>query len=423
LSGQNNFLRGNTITGKADGQVLIQFAEMRSINHEISNNKLFLVDAVLAIECAVAAFNAMTVDMQEDGVLRIFNNEIIDTKNTNKGIIVVRNQGSTTQNEIELVGNYYRGPSTSVNRLLTCIVQSGARFERITIKNNTVFNAGIGIVEDWAYLLCQQNLVFQQNNCEAFAFTRGLGYGIVENNQFGGYGATNQLSGTNGQPGIYVSFRNNVIRVGLLASGSVVMAITFANQVDSSNNKIGNMDDPNGTTPLVVSSGGLALNVTINGDVYYGGPPTVASNALNPSNFQFQKKVDISTAGTAFDIWQLPSNTIFLPTMVQGRADTNVSATTGNFYGVGVNASDRRVDYGASVSAASSSQYAKNTMLRFMSTPVASSQAVVGGETLALLSVASNADNASIGSNMGGAGQSITVQIAGNLIGSLEALP
>ena len=167
----------------------------------------------------------------------------------------------------------------------------------------------------------------------------------------------------------------------------------------------------------------MAKNVTINGDVYYGGAPNVGANALNPSNFQFRKKINLTTPATSFSIWSLPANTLFMPTMAQARTDTNITATTGNYYSIGVNATNRRIDYGVSAVAASASQHAKNSMLRSMQQPSSTSDAVVGSETLSLISVDSNSDAAALGSNIGGSNQTITVQIAGNLIGSMEVLP
>jgi hypothetical protein len=421
MSGQNNFLRNNTITARPDQLTIIQFAEMRSINHEITNNKIFIENAIIAIECGVLTLDAMTSNMIEDGTLRITNNEFVDTKNTAKSVIVIKNQGSTTQNNVHITNNRYTGLNTVVNYFANVTVVTGNRFEIIWIKDNYIENGNIGICETWAYLTVSRNLVFQSNLAPAFQFTQGLGYGIIENNQIGGYLGGSVISGSASTQLGYISFRNNLIRAG--TTTGYVVSITYADQIDSSNNKIGNIDDTNTFPPFNVDSGGLAKNVTINGDVYYGGAPNVGANALNPSNFQFRKKISLSTPATSFSIWSLPANTLFMPTMAQARTDTIITATTGNYYSIGVNATNRRIDYGASAAAASSSQHAKNSMLRSMQQPSSTSEAVVGTEVLSLISVDSNSDAAALGSNIGGSNQTITVQIAGNLIGSMEFLP
>lgn len=422
ISGQNNFVRGCSIYARDDGQTMILFTEMRSINHEISNNKFYVDSAVILIDCTNPLFGAMTSNMVEDGVLRIHNNEIIDNNATAKTYFSFINQGSTTQNAVEIRNNIVRGKSGQVNRLIGASVASGSNWIRFTIEDNELYDVGLGIASGWTNMHCSRNLVFNQNLLEAFSFNGKSGYAVMHDNYFGGYNAGNQLSGTSGFQLGLLSFKDNIIRAGVLASGTTVLAISFSDQVVLSNNQIGNISDAGATTPINIDAAGGAFDITIDGDTYYGGPPVVGTNALNPSNFQFRKKIDVSTPATAFNIWTLPSNVLFMPEIAQARADVDVTATTGNYFGIGVDASNRRRDYGVSAAAAASSKYTKNDFLQFMSSPSVASSHVAGGEDLELISLNGNTDAAGLGSNLGGSSQSITVQISGNLVGKLRQL-
>jgi hypothetical protein len=109
--------------------------------------------------------------------------------------------------------------------------------------------------------------------------------------------------------------------------------------------------------------------------------------------------------------------------MISGRVDTDVTATTGDFLGVGVNANNRRVDFGAFGNAAASSKHAKNSPMRFMNSSELANQAVVAGEVLALMSVSATTDAATIANNIGGsAGQTITLRVAGRITSNLADL-
>jgi hypothetical protein len=183
----------------------------------------------------------------------------------------------------------------------------------------------------------------------------------------------------------------------------------------------GNLDDATLVSPFVANSSGASYDINIKGDIYNGGSPTFGVNAHGISEFTMNKKLDLTTPATSFPIFAVPSGMWYMPTSCVARADTILTATTGNFLGVGVVAANRRVDYGVSV-AASSSAYAKNTFIQYIQQPAQTSQATFGGESVSLISATTAADSAALGSNVGGASQSVTVQIQGTLIGKLKSL-
>lgn len=144
---------------------------------------------------------------------------------------------------------------------------------------------------------------------------------------------------------------------------------------------------------------------------------------FDPSDFYFQKTLDLTTPATSFNILIIGTGNSFLPLSVAGRTDTIITATTGDFWAVGVSANNRRADDGVCSTAASSSQHAKNAKLRFINSSELANRMVDASEALALLSIATNADNAAAGSNIGGASQSITVRVAGRMIGNIQDAP
>jgi hypothetical protein len=111
-----------------------------------------------------------------------------------------------------------------------------------------------------------------------------------------------------------------------------------------------------------------------------------------------------------------------MPLAAQGRADTDITAETADFWALGLDANDHRTDYGVSATPAAGGKHAKNSKFRLLASP-ASSIALVGGESLSLLSVSSNADGALLGHKMGGTKQTIRLVISGQLVGDLPDAP
>ncbi len=163
--------------------------------------------------------------------------------------------------------------------------------------------------------------------------------------------------------------------------------------------------------------------LTVTGDVYLGDGPNISGVNWNPSSFQFRKTISVATPATNFAIWTIPINTSFVVTHAQSRTDTIITATTGDFISIGVNAANRRVDYGVNTTAASSSQHAKNSKHRFINSSEVTNQMADSAEVISLMSVTSLTDGAILASNIGGAAETITARIAGHLIGDMVNTP
>lgn len=151
--------------------------------------------------------------------------------------------------------------------------------------------------------------------------------------------------------------------------------------------------------------------------------PAFGAAVFEPSEFWFEKKLNLGTPGTVFSILGIGTGNSFLPTASAARADTDVTATTGQYFSIGVDGTIRRADFGSSTNAAASSKHSKNSKLLFNNHAEATSSLVVAGEVLSLISTASNLDGTATGNSIGGANQSITVRIHGRMIGALVNLP
>lgn len=163
------------------------------------------------------------------------------------------------------------------------------------------------------------------------------------------------------------------------------------------------------------------------GDLGYGnatsGSPGFGTTIHKLSYIKLIRQISVASAGTAFTLFN-PDTAKFIPDMIAGRVDANTTATTGNFLGVGVNAANRRVDFGTFTSAAASSLHSKNSKMLFINSSELANQAIVSGEVLALMSVDVNTDGAVIASNIGGsAGMTLTFEIAGRIVSNMASLP
>jgi len=134
------------------------------------------------------------------------------------------------------------------------------------------------------------------------------------------------------------------------------------------------------------------------------------------------RTISLATPGTSFNLYYPPTNMSFIVDQLTARADTDITATDGDYWGFGVDAGNRRVDFGVSTNAAATSRHAKNSKIRWLNSPDKACQIVDSGEFLKLISVNGNTDAAAKSNNIGGADQTITVRLKGKLVGDLEDL-
>lgn len=168
-------------------------------------------------------------------------------------------------------------------------------------------------------------------------------------------------------------------------------------------------------------------SMEVDGDLGYGNAasssPTFGITLFKPSRFTLEKQISVASAGTAFTLY-VPDTASFIPDMIAGRVDADITATNGNFISVGVNANNRRADFGAFTTAAASSKHSKNSKMLFINSSELANQAVVSGEVLAVMSVDATTDAAAIASNIGGtAGMTLTFRISGRLVNNMPSLP
>jgi hypothetical protein len=173
---------------------------------------------------------------------------------------------------------------------------------------------------------------------------------------------------------------------------------------------------------LVSGVDAIALSGSLGQNSVASSSPSFGSTRFEPSEFTVQKTISVGTAGTVFTLFN-PDTATFLPTMITGRCDTDVTATNGNYIGIGVNAANRRVDFGTFTAVAASSKHAKNDKILWMNSSELANQVVVSGEVLAVMSVDVNTDAAVLASNMGGATQTMTFIFAGRILNTIVSAP
>lgn len=222
---------------------------------------------------------------------------------------------------------------------------------------------------------------------------------------------------------MYLSIKDNEVRRSDSSSFGVLLAVSVTSGDNFYKLFYENQEHVNtgfGTVAgvdVIRLTGSLGINVP--GDQ----SPSFGTARFEPSVFYFDKRLDLGTPATAFTIITIPTANSFLPLAVALRVDVNVTATTGDFLSVGVNAANRRVDFGVLTTAAAASQHAKNNAMRFINSSEVANQMVDASEALALMSVNATTDAATIANNIGGASQTITVRVQGRMIGLLLAVP
>ena len=114
----------------------------------------------------------------------------------------------------------------------------------------------------------------------------------------------------------------------------------------------------------------------------------------------------------------VPTDSTFIPVTANIRADTALTATTGDFLGVGWDAANSRTNYGYS-DAAAASVFPQNTKISFLNAPGKANGVTNAGTGLQLMSVDAITDGALLANSYGGASQYVTIFVTGWLIKSL----
>jgi len=417
-SGARNKIVGNKVY-PGTALTLINFEFVRSIDCEIENNRFYRRAAGYVVDGNdTSDINADTVD---DGVFRFRNNWIEDSVAGDASYIFLRNNGSTAECRIEITDNHFIKTNTSFyGDVLSVSKVTGNAFSSLVFEDNELVNCSFGVSHADDQFFAGNFGTRNASDTQAITISGDAGNIHIEDNVLKGGGVlqVNLIGG--GANSKLVVLKNNSITL-TNPTGNIPVVITGAEVVVSQGNTLGSDSDASQTNPISFVT---IDSLTIAGDTYIGeGPPAFSGAFVAPSNFSFQKKVSLTTPATTFTVWTIPTNMSFLPTLVQGRADTDVTATNTEFWALGVNASNRRIDYGICTTAAATSKHSKNAKMRYCSAPADSVQMADSAEVIALNSVTTNADAAVLGANIGGSSQTITFRIAGTLIGNLPDLP
>ena len=127
------------------------------------------------------------------------------------------------------------------------------------------------------------------------------------------------------------------------------------------------------------------------------------------------KTVDLAVAGNNYTIYNVPANSSFIPDSIVARIDNDIAATNGDYWSIGVNANNRRVDYGVCATVAAANKHSANAKIRWLNSSELVNQ--VSTVRVELLSVDGTGDAAAIGNNIGGAaGDTVTIIIRGRLV-------
>jgi hypothetical protein len=415
LSGNYDVIDGNYLIEKEGVATtgFVVFTETKRLNSRISNN-YFYVDNYIAVSCGNSNYDAFNSDT-EAGLIEIRNN-VIDDPSGAKTYFDFTNRGCTGNQDIAIVGNTQLNPPSSTATLMRAIVISGSKYGALDVRDNSLSNGRLSVVTSgWNDLRLIGNTSTNLAGTSASLFFGGgeNGSAVVRGNTLIGYGDQNRVLGTSGSELSEIRICDNRVTGG---SASFCLTTGFADSVFSSGNTLGNPVDSQ--TPLRVLD---SANTFVSGDRYNSLDkfPEFPTNGVGLKYAQFQINLTKSVAvpATSFSLYTVPTGLKLYVASAVIKTNTSVSATNGDYFGVGVDAANRRIDFGVSSSAATSSAYPSGTSASYLFSPATNNQLVLSGESLSLISVSSNTDNANLGSNLGGVGQSFSCSMNCQIIG------
>lgn len=418
LSGVDNSLVENKVYSGPVGTTLIQLINAIGLGFTVERNHFYLSAAGNVLEGNDT--QDVSADTTRNGTLVFRSNRIYDSYAGDASYIVIANRGSTAEIRFDVSDNIVRKDNTGFfGNLLSISVTTGSAFDSLNVERNTLINAGFGIVSGVMNPIVKDNDIKMPSlNCDIGSFTcTTSGLMHVGNNTVNGYKGRLLLAGTSTST---LTFDNNTI-IGGSTTIRPVTINTFKN-ANLSGNKIGSEANTAQTRPIDFFT---VANLAIQGDIYRGvGPPVFDATVtgLRPSAFSFEMIVPLTTPATSFALWTIPAGMTVMPILTQGRADTDITATDTNSWGVGVDATNRRTDYGVCSTVATSSKHAKNAKFQRLTNPVNSAQ-LSAADVLSLISVDAATDGAGLGSNMGGASQAVTLRMAVTMVGNLPDAP
>lgn len=415
LSGSANSIIDNEVYGSVLVPTCIRLEFAVSMEFTISGNRFYLSGVGYIIDGSSA--NAINSDTTRDGTFKVRDNKTIDSYAGNNSYIFLRNNGSTADNRIEIVGNEFRKTNTAFYGAVCAIDQAtGDDFALVRFKENSLVYCHMGSIAGDEIVVGDNNEIRFGTELEDSQLAGSASNITYENNYVKGGGRVSITVKGGGSKNLRVVCRNNRITQ---TTHDQPLIISTAERVICGGNVIGSESDVTQVNPIGFYS---IDELYIQDDIYVGdGAPFFDTVFVAPSSFTFNKTVSVAVAATTFTIWAVPANMTFVPVMTQARSNTVVTATTGDFWAIGVAAANRRRSFGGCTAAAAGSQHAKNAKEQWASYPDwAMNLPVRGGtDTLALNSNATDADNSIAGSNMGAAAQSFLVRIQGNLIGNM----
>lgn len=397
---------------------LVQFLNAVSIGAKIKRNRFYLRGNGNVVEANDAI--DISADTTQAGFFDWDDNEIIDDYIGNVSYLVFVNQGSTAEMRWSFTRTKVRkSDTTHFGNLLSMSVSSGSAFDSLTLGGEELINAGYGIVSGVQNININPGIVRMPSlNGAIGSFTCTANGSIVAQFDVDGFNGRLLLAGT--------STSNLTLKPSKIFGGvTTIRALTVNTFKDVylQDPDIGSAANPDQTRAVDVFS---VQNLKVKGGRFRGAGGLFIDSTVTgveECEYEFDVDVDLATPATAFTLYTVPTNCSAVPLAIRGRLNTDVTATTGNFWAAGNSANDRRADYGVCTIAAASSKHLKNSKLRFINSSERGNQMLDSGEVLSLLSVTTTADNAAAGSNIGGASQTASFSIALRVVGPLPDAP
>ena len=272
--GSNNIFRNNIVYGANSGDnILFNYVQQKSMGLVVEGNKFYHKGTSYLIESAAAADIDSQTDV--DGILVFRNNYVEWDYAGSRTLIYLINQGSTATNKIHIEGNkVVNKQAASSCRLMNITAASGSDWNEVVIRDNDLYECGIGVVKNVQDIIVEGNSVRQPTDATSpgdFYSTGGIV--IVKNNLFQG-GKDQILITKTTTNATEVEFKNNSL-IGLAPSENIPVLISNADNVVCSGNTAGDTADASQTNPIYFSTIGSLWEEN---NVWIGtGPPKYAT--------------------------------------------------------------------------------------------------------------------------------------------------
>lgn len=420
LSGARNTIADNEIYLTALTTALINMEAVITVDHTIDRNRFYLRGAGTQYVLDASAATDINANTTQDGTLKVRDNEIFDDTTSDQSYLFLVNNGSTAKNRVEVSRNIIKkSDSTHYGELLSVSKATGSAFAAVIAQENTFQFALWGSAHADEIVIRGNTTIRSATDTRQATIQGDASHITIEDNYCKGGGRISVTTIGGGARNLLTSVKQNTV---IGTTSTLPFSISEAQEVVCEANTIGEASDVTQVNPIGFQNIDL---LHIKDDIYLGeGVPSFSSVGVAPSTFSFQRTITLNPAATTFSVWTIPASMSVVPVMAQGRCNTDVSATNGNFWSLGLDTANRRTTYGVCTTAAATNKHSKNAKFRFVASPVDGGGKVAdASDVIRLMSVDTSAGTAVLASNMGGASQTITIRMQVMLIGLLPSVP